>query len=177
MFSLTFFICNLVTGERFNALTQILSKQNSNLLPCQTTNGIWVTRTGTVETVCPITLIYCCACFRINDRFILNAFKCCWGICKQRGHCMVSPLMLFSYQYKSSFFQTRLHMSAFFQNSEFENSAEHCCIDNSVTTNFFFFPSLYILFLLSHPTLLLLCRKNMKYLSGHRALKAQFSTW
>lgn len=29
------------------------------------------------------------------------------------------------------------------------------------------FFSLYIFFLLSHPTLLPLCRKNMKYLSGH----------
>lgn len=28
--------------------------------------------------------------------------------------------------------------SAFYQNSEFKNSAEHCCIDNFVTTNFFF---------------------------------------
>lgn len=64
------------------------------------------------------------------------------------------------------FAQMRFHESA-----EFRNSAEHCCIDNSVTTNFFFF-SLYISFLLSHPTLLLLCRENMKYLLGHRVLKA-----
>lgn len=59
----------------------------------------------------------------------------------------------------------------FHESAEFRNSAEHCCIDNSVTTNFFFF-SLYISFLLSHPTLLPLCRENMKYLSGHRVLKA-----
>lgn len=47
--------------------------------------------------------------------------------------------MFFLYKYKSSFFQMRFHESAFFQNSEFRSSAEHCCIDNSVTTNFFFF--------------------------------------
>lgn len=86
----------------------------------------------------PITLIYCSASLGINDEFIFSAFRCCRGNCKQLGHSMGNPLMLFSCEYKSSYFQMRFHQSAFLQNSEFKNSAEHCCIDNSVTTNFFF---------------------------------------
>lgn len=120
----------------------------------------------------PITLIYCSASLGINDEFIFSAIRCCRGNCKQLGHSMGNPLMLFSCEYKSSYFQMRFHRSAFLQNSEFKNSAEHCCIDNSVTTNFFF-QFVYPPSPLSHPTLLLLCRKNMKYLSGHPVLKAQ----
>lgn len=56
-----------------------------------------------------------------------------------------------------------------------KNSAKHCWIDKSTTTTFLYilflfiyFFALHFLFLLSHPPLLLLGSKSMKYLSGHR---------
>lgn len=124
--------------------------------------------------LCTICLLHSCfhaASLRINDDFIFfslshDAFRCHRGNLKQLGHSMG-----FSYEYKSLYFQMRFCRSAFLQNSKFKNSAKHCCIDNSVTTKFFF--GLYFLFLLPRPPLLPLCRKNMKYLSGHRVLNAQ----
>lgn len=59
--------------------------------------------------------------------------------------------MLFSYKYKSSFF----HKSAFPQkNSEFKNSAQHCSIDNSVTTDSLFF---FLVCISSFSSLILHC--------------------
>lgn len=51
----------------------------------------------------PITLIYCSASLGINNEFIFSAFRCYRGNCKQLGHSMGNPLMLFSCEYKSLF--------------------------------------------------------------------------
>lgn len=123
----------------------------------------------------PIALMFLCRLFENKWWFYFFIFfslsltmlsDATEAISKQLGHSMG-----FSYEYKSLYFQMRFCWSAFLQNSKFKNSAKHCCIDNSVTTKFFF--GLYFLFLLPRPPLLPLCRKNMKYLSGHRVLKAQ----
>lgn len=119
----------------------------------------------------PITLIYCSASLGINNEFIFSAFRCYRGNCKQLGHSMGNPLMLFSCEYKSLFpnavppecILAKLWIQELCWTLLYWQLCDH---------KLFFF-SLYILFLLSHPTLLLLCRKNMKYLSGHRVLKAQ----
>lgn len=70
--------------------------------------------------------------FQILPRKIVNSSAILWS----------NPLMLFFYRNTNPhFFQMRFHESAFFlkeKKSEFKNWAEHCCIDNSVTTNFFF---------------------------------------
>lgn len=67
----------------------------------------------------------------------------------------------------------RFHESVFFQNLVNSRTLLNNVVPTTLWPQTFFFFSLYIFFLLSHPTLLLLCRKNMKYLSGHRVLKAQ----
>lgn len=104
------------------------------------------------------------------------------GSRRQLGHSMGSFFFFFPREYKSLCFQTRFSQNAFLQNSKFKNSAKHCRIDKCATATFFFvlllflfisFFALHFLFLLSHPPLLLRCRKSMKYLSGRRVWKAQ----
>lgn len=70
--------------------------------------------------------------------------------CKQLGHSVGNPLMLLfiEIQILIFFLPNAVPRECIFTNLNSKTPAEHCCIDNSVTTNcfLFFFFSLYILY-------------------------------
>lgn len=124
---------------------------------------------GTVYNL-PITLIYCSASWGRTDEFIFSSFRrrqlqTAWSFYGQSINVIFVWIQIFIFL---NVVPPECILAEFWiQELGWTLSHWQLC-DHKL-----FFFSLYILFLLSHPALLLFCRKNMKYLSGHRVLKAQ----